>query len=260
MKLYHGTSLDRLEAILKDGIVPRAKRNDPGHWEKFPSNPDTVYLSSVYPLHFAQTAWCAQMEAGIDSSWPVLIEIDTEWLDTHRLIADEDALAQSLVATDKTKKLTNKLQIEMQRRAKLFVGTDLWEESLQALGTCGHWGTIHVPEQARIAILDPSEQGARQAIYDQDAVLSLVAFQIMKKKYANLIAWIFGDEEYKHLIDIMGGLKGDEEMPDWIVQVRNRIPDRSGITITTAGHLSSHGGDEFTRYKETFPARTWETR
>ena len=51
LKLYHGTSSRFLDRILKHGIKPRGKGTS--QWDKFPSRPDLVYLTTAYPFYFA---------------------------------------------------------------------------------------------------------------------------------------------------------------------------------------------------------------
>jgi hypothetical protein len=84
MRLYHGTSSRHLEAILKEGLVPRAERIS--NWEA-ESCDEVVYMTKTYGLHFAANA------RGDSDEDLVIVEIDTDLLpEQDKLLADEDAL------------------------------------------------------------------------------------------------------------------------------------------------------------------------
>jgi hypothetical protein len=48
MKLYHGTSARLLKSALKHGLRPRLHADS--NWEKNPSHPQMVYLSTCLPV------------------------------------------------------------------------------------------------------------------------------------------------------------------------------------------------------------------
>lgn len=89
MRLYHGTSSHHLDAIIKDGLVPRG--NKPSLWEAA-SNCNLVYLTKVYALHFAGNA-----TSKTKSDEVMLIELDSDkFPEKHVLLADEDAIVGAI--------------------------------------------------------------------------------------------------------------------------------------------------------------------
>ena len=72
MRLYHGTSTAALGGILRGGIHARGKRKTEWDRDGFPSKDFLVYLTTAYPLFFAQNA--AQNRHG---SWPMVVEVDS---------------------------------------------------------------------------------------------------------------------------------------------------------------------------------------
>ncbi len=85
MKLYHGTSKQALEGILKEGILPR--KEGVCNWEKYPSSPKMVYLTVAYPFYFGLVHASKSEEI-------VVLEIDSDLLATSKLYPDEDYLSQ----------------------------------------------------------------------------------------------------------------------------------------------------------------------
>lgn len=144
MRLYHGTTSRHLEAILKDGLLPRADRKS--NWQA-ESCDEVVYLTKTYGLHFAATARQDKTED------LVIIEIDTDLLpDAEALFADEDALWFAWRAG-----LMREQDIEdwvydepMEKQAQYFAGFlenfahegFTWDWSLKTIGNCTYKGTI----------------------------------------------------------------------------------------------------------------------
>src|SRR5438552_677016 len=88
--LYHGTSSQHLEAILRNGIEPRAVRGAPSNWQELPSHPEMVYLTTTYPGYYA----AANLEP-TDSL--LLVEVEVARLDSKLFYPDEDYLGHLLV-------------------------------------------------------------------------------------------------------------------------------------------------------------------
>lgn len=78
MKLYHGTARATVDSILAHGIEPRGKRRRSNWKHSVESNPDCVYLTNCYPLHFS-------LSAGKDLSDLAIIEVETAGLNQARL-------------------------------------------------------------------------------------------------------------------------------------------------------------------------------
>lgn len=56
MRLYHGTTEAVARAALAQGLAPRALTRAKGNWDKHPSNPHAVYLTTAYAGYFAACA------------------------------------------------------------------------------------------------------------------------------------------------------------------------------------------------------------
>ena len=66
--LYHGTSLSKLESILKDGIMPR-RLSGKSNWDDNESHDNMVYLTNSYAPYYS----LASLED--DDDKPVVLEI-----------------------------------------------------------------------------------------------------------------------------------------------------------------------------------------
>ena len=91
MLLYHGTSEKAWNSIKKSGIRPRGLSKKSNWKHSIESNPDTVYLTDTYPLHFAMSAI---RQTGDKIDRVAIIEVDTDLL-PGKLVPDEDALEQA---------------------------------------------------------------------------------------------------------------------------------------------------------------------
>jgi hypothetical protein len=184
MKLYHGTSTRYLEKIMQGGLRPRGRKK--GNWgHTVEGSSDCIYLTVAYAHHFALESLKDKRERC------VIVEIDTNLLDTHWLVPDEDALAFH------NKKDSNKSLIELSEEYKHrlleFAGTKAWEASINLMGNCAHFGRI--PEEAITRIVSFSREGVWLF---SDPSISPLNYQIMGDYYRNLISHTFGDkvEEY----------------------------------------------------------------
>ena len=85
--LYHGTSLSKLESILKDGIMPR-RLSGKSNWDDNESHDNMVYLTNSYAPYYS----LASLED--DDDKPVVLEIKFDEESMMNLFPDEDALEQ----------------------------------------------------------------------------------------------------------------------------------------------------------------------
>lgn len=84
MHLYHGTSTEHLESILRDGIQPRQVTGLPSNWERdVPTMPGYVWLTAAYAVYYA-------VEAAREGHDAVILRVD--W-DRLKLFPDEDFIA-----------------------------------------------------------------------------------------------------------------------------------------------------------------------
>jgi len=140
VNLYHGTSTDHLEAILKQGLQPRGDR--PGNWEENPSRRDHVYLTNSYPVFFAR---CTEGDN------LVVVQIDTTRLRNH-LYADEDALESFNGGKDDMPGTMETRTAFYRDNWRTLEVAKNWKSSLAYLGTCSHYGTIPSKAITKVAI------------------------------------------------------------------------------------------------------------
>lgn len=183
MKLYHGTSSRYLPSIKENGLKPRKKSK--GNWTgTITSNPNAVYLTNAYPLHFAGAACRGQ-----DSI--LILEVDTTELNPFLFAPDEDFLEQASRSLD----IKGLKDTDMASRTKWFRKRALtqfqheWQKSIDHLGTCCYYGTIPFESVTRYAVL------ARKSPpkFMSDPTITLINYKIMGGFYRNLIRRIFDD-------------------------------------------------------------------
>ncbi len=185
MKLYHGTSLKHVEAILRDGILPRETK--PSVWEEYPSRNDCVYLTAAYPLFFAA---CAIDDRKTEKL--AVFEIETDKLVQSRFLPDEDCVAQALQdKSTRGEKAFQKLHFEVQ--ARLEEWAPLWKDSIEHLGNCCYRGPITPQAITRYAVLDLSQ---RFWLYDSmlGPMITFMNYKVMGDFYRQFVAWVFGDQ------------------------------------------------------------------
>lgn len=120
MILYHGTSTEHLDDILKNGLQPRLITGQKSNWEGgIQSKPDFVYLSDAYPVYFASSA------LSDETCHPVVLKVEVQ---PEALFPDEDFVAYQL---------TRKNDSEWQNTIAKVDPADyqhLWKESLRLNG------------------------------------------------------------------------------------------------------------------------------
>lgn len=187
MKLYHGTSARHLPSILQDGLKPRGKQK--GNWDHTTlSNPDVVYLTNAYALHFAIVA--AKEEEDL-----LVVEVDTDksvWVSMN-MVPDEDFLEQI-----SRKVGPAPLDKPMAYRTRWYRKRQLdfwhhWQESVNHLGTAGHYGPIPLRAITRYAVI-PRERSAELTMAGMDPSITLMNYRIVGPRYRNWMRWTFGDE------------------------------------------------------------------
>lgn len=203
MKLYHGTAARHLNAILKDGIRPRG-RNGRHNWKHtVESNPDFVYLTNAYGLHFAHNG------TPVDGGELAIIEIDTVHLNPFCLHPDEDYLEQATRKTiggtgtpyptlcpapphglrDATKLMHWRTRWY---RKRLRTFRDSWELSLNGMGTCTHEGVIS-PEAITQIVTMPVERCFDFMIFcGLDPQISVLNYRHVGARYRNSMRRLFG--------------------------------------------------------------------
>lgn len=189
--LCHGTTGDKLETILKEGIKPR-KMTGKSNWEKFPSKDSMVYLTTAYPFYFSMSA----IPEGEDSHDLAVIEVDREKLDKKKFYPDEDFIAQ--VVASATQQPLEAIHKNIVKNLHEF--RHMWKRSLAAMGTMAYRG--HIPPEAikRCARIDTKKRGALR--FAMDPCISLINYQLMGAGYERFTLWLLGyDEELPILVD-----------------------------------------------------------
>lgn len=194
MILYHGTSFRHYESIMRDGVMPRGKLGHKGTWESplFASAPDRVYLTRCFAMYYASSA-------SKDGDDGLILEIDTDLLDTSMLVPDEDAIIQShsIMPNDKSplKKLSGpaarKMAITM---AGAQIGLGAWVASLKAIGGCAHVGVIPPSAITKAVRLDYNKMpGWWIGMIDTSA--SVLSHMVSGDVFAEGLSYIMGDTD-----------------------------------------------------------------
>lgn len=212
MKLYHGTSVWAAQQALKQGLQPRRKKK--GNWDHtVKSSPDSVYLTTAYPVYFAINAISnermVQKERGkLDGPDCAIVEIETERLTLggYYLTPDEDTLEQ--VGRD-----SDDIPGDMQARTEWYRdhlmvhhGTKNWATGLQAMGVCAHTGPINVDAITRVFWFEPAKAPIFSA-HAMDPSISVMNYQVVGHRYQAMLAVLTGltnDEIRDQLIEAYG--------------------------------------------------------
>lgn len=181
MLLYHGTSAKNLPSIRKHGLEPRGERKS--EWD-VESDPNSVYLTDAYALHFASNA------VGSTKSALAIIEVDTDKLDQLALMPDEDFLE---AATRSNPEFAH-IGKDMKERTYYFRDNGIfyaqyWKDSMKGLGNCRYGDTVPVSAITRIATI------ARKSpiIFASDPTITMLNYRVMGGYYRALMRHVFGD-------------------------------------------------------------------
>lgn len=187
--LAHGTSCAALATIAREGLKPRggSKRNNWTH--TVGSNPSCVYLTSGYVLHFATMATNSPEKLA-------LVEVVLDQLNPTSLRCDEDALEQYFRGHPEQEPEQIR-KWEMKRRTVWYRSrTHLWrwQDSLTALGTLSHAGTVLPAAFGRVAVITQDASFKLILEYGIDPMISIDNFRYLGKRYEQAQRWLFGDE------------------------------------------------------------------
>jgi hypothetical protein len=191
MLLYHGTSACLVDLIMKDGIFPRVDSKSKSNWEDAPSNEDLVYLTDCYPIYFGEIS-----RQNRKSNSLVVFEIDTSKLNHLNLLPDEDVLEQAGRGLDDlSSHLTMEERTFYYRDNILnWQNGEYWKASLEAMGTCSHFGVIPPHAITKYSIIGHKEN--KIFIFNcMDAQISLMNYRFLSSYYKEVIKMIF-DENY----------------------------------------------------------------
>ncbi len=203
MKLYHGTTGAVAARALIQGLRSRSMTGKPSNWtHTVESNTDHVYLTNAYALYFALNA--------TDEPGNVLgiVEVETDLLDERHMLPDEDVLEQSTRGFDRDNAPDwwyliglSEAGDDMIKRTQCFrdflhLFQDMWQKSIDAMGTAGY--RFMVPSRAitRVALLDTARMrkglGGRALIVSAlDPTISLMNYLVVGAKYRALTQLVF---------------------------------------------------------------------
>lgn len=193
MLLYHGTSAEVARKALTEGLKPRSATGASNWTHTVESREDAVYLTSVYAGYFAH---CAHNDEDILG----IVEVETDRLDTKRMLPDEDFLAQGaeLSSHPDMRSLVEELDGDLRKlsgyfRTYLHLYQDWWVRSIDTLGTCCYRGVIKPEAITRVSLFNWKEG----SIVGWDMLqpsITLINHKIMSKKYAALTKYAMGEE------------------------------------------------------------------
>lgn len=228
--LYHGTTGARHDSIAVNGIQPRSvskiaatslRNHNIGPANGFgQSSPDHVYLTTAYPLFFAEQALHKN-----DVYKPVIYEIDTELLDKSQFCADEDVLilwmrqaAAEAAWSGASGTSTMTLFLEDQRPRMHDV---IASRSLEALGTCAYRGEIPVSAISRALFITIGKAG-QLILSGMDPVINLKNYEMFGREYEESVQWMFKTTERTGVL----------RNPDWDEQLELwKNPEYDGEVI-----------------------------
>jgi hypothetical protein len=201
--LYHGTTAARHDSIAENGLLPRCLSRIAATCVRNPnvgpahafgeSSPDHIYLTSAYPLFFAEQALHEN-----DVYKTVIYEINTELLEQDKFCADEDVLilwlrqaAGQLVEGGVTGDKAISMFLQDHRKDMHKVSA---ERSLEAMGTCAYRGRIPL-YAIRRALFISLDATAELIMRGMDPVINLQNYAILGKDYEESVQWMFKETQ-----------------------------------------------------------------
>lgn len=204
--MYHGTRSHVLEAILKDGIVPR--RDGSGNWPDVQTRTDVVYLTKFFAHIYAKQA------ATSGGAW-LILEVNSTLLNKKAFLPDDDGKALELTHLTRQQALP----ILAEFRANLEKQkVEYLEKSLSELGNCCVNEIVPTKAITRYCVVDVS----RRQHLSEIITSSTVPTELRKSLKLNeqVTAWLFGDRAT--LPEIPGVSAADLE---------RESQDRTGIEV-----------------------------
>jgi hypothetical protein len=179
--LYHGTSARHYDAVLTKGLVPRGRRKS--NWtHSVVSANDRIYLTDAYPIYFAFSA----TTPGVKEDGMV-IEIDTDMMNAHRFVPDEDALEQSTRGRDQIPGSMKERTVRYRELAPMY--SQFADESLYALGTCAYMGTVEPQHISRIAVIKHDKLVELSLRFDP--TITITNYHFCGERYRESTQWLF---------------------------------------------------------------------
>ena len=189
MKIYHGTSANNLESILKAGIRPRSVTNKETNFPNCPSHENYVHLTKVYAAYFGYNA----CENGEDVC---IFEVDLNCLDKDFVCPDQDFIGTVLAHQNNTDLIETTLSVEP------YFYRQYLQESLDNLGTCCYMGEVPIEAITRYALINQKKNAQLLSIAMQPTI-TVINYKICGNYYQNLTQHIFDGIPLKTMQDAL---------------------------------------------------------
>jgi len=186
--VYHGTSAENVDDILKNGIQPRENTNK-SNWTDIESISNHVYLTRIYSLYFGMCAVDNLSDENI-----AIFEVDLNSLDEDLLYPDEDFIEQGIRHSEininphnSYDKNEDIIQRTKSIRENIRFYDDLWLNSLQSLGNISY--NSHIPTNIirRVAIIDAPPA----FLINIDPTITIQNAMVMSDKYKAYTEFVF---------------------------------------------------------------------
>lgn len=200
MILYHGTSTEYLDTILRDGLQPRRITGQSGNYDReVPSNADFVYLSDAYPAYYATGAVQAE------NADPAILAVE---IDVDDLYPDEDFIAECLCQANKGD------WKETRKTVQPHLFKSYWEQSLKYNGVAC---TPFVSAQQIFDYRVIPWKGNGDLLFDigADALPTMTNFSIYGQLYGHCVAALFEAKDLATAKTIIAKLNRDHHEIDW---------------------------------------------
>lgn len=234
MRLYHGTTASAVEKIMAEGLRPRRHHGASNWRHTIESHEDAVYLSTAYAPYFGIVAANEEAERRDDGAVPrvAVLEIETDYLDPARLVADEDAVEQILRRQKTPANYTQAVMIDRTKKIRdqmTAVRYD-WQASLSALGNCAYLDAIPTSAITRVATFDPVAEAAYSMSF-LDCQITTMNYRHAGKRYRAWTARLFGDAPAAEDMPLEFGVTMDGRQV-WMEYELDVIKDRAAIDVT----------------------------
>lgn len=189
MKLYHGTTADNLENILKNGIQPRFFTKKESNWEgPIASRENLVYLTDAYPVYYAMTALKGEEDL-------LIIEVE---VDEQDLYPDEDYIGYLITHAHKINR------IEAIKSVNPLDHKEFYKDSLEFNGVASCLG-INKKQILRYITI-PGHQTDIILQTGGDASPTPFNYKILKEYYRSAVQALFRNSNYELLMEELSEL------------------------------------------------------